>query len=137
MVIMDRQDYISKANTYSTKTYIGLSPRTLPILLKTSLLVYLKGLKVKQGLAIKPTRQCIPQVVSLQVLWPSQNPQAGHSVQAYCVQLWVCHIWGGKGTCQNLKTISWQVPPPHKQYPRLCEAGQTHHPSTRGMPQLI
>ena len=48
--------------------------------------------------------------MSPQVLWPSQDPQARHSSQAYCVQLWVSHIWGGKGTCQNLKTISWEVP---------------------------
>ena len=86
---------------------------------------------------MKLTRLCTPQVMSPQVLWPSQDPQAGHSSQVYCVQLWVGHVWCGKGTCQNLKTLSWQVPPPHQQYPRLCGAGQTHRSSARGMPQLL
>ena len=75
--------------------------------------------------------------MSPHILWPSQDPQARHSSQVYSVQLWVGHIWGGKGTCQNLKTTSWQVSPPYKQYPRLRGAGQTHQISARGMPQLL
>ena len=111
MVIMGRQDYISKANMLLNQNTYRSIPWNPTNTLKNKLLNILKSLKVKLVLAIKPIRLCTPQVVSPQVLWPSQDPQARHSSQVYCVQLWVGHIWGGKRTCQNLKTISWQVPP--------------------------
>ena len=59
---------------------------------------------------------CVPEV-----LWPSQDPQARHSSKAYCVWLWICHLWCGKGTCQNTKTLSWQVPLPYQQSQDLVE----------------
>ena len=51
--------------------------------------------------------------MSLQVLWPTQDPQARYSIKAYCIQLWLCYLWCGQTTCQNLKYPSRQVPPPH------------------------
>ena len=47
--------------------------------------------------------------MSPQVLWPTKDPQAGYPIKAYCIQLWICYLWHGQRTCQNLKTPSRQV----------------------------
>ena len=49
----------------------------------------------------------------------------------------ICHLWCGQGACQNPKTLGWQVPTQHKQYPRLCGTGQTHHLGTWRMSQFL
>ena len=66
-----------------------------------------------------------------QVLWPIQDPQARYPIKAYSIQLWICYLWCGQRTCQNLTTPSRQVPPPHKHNPGICGTGQTHHSSAR------
>ena len=135
MVIMDRQDYISKAiNLLSQNTYrsIQLDPTNT---IKTKLINILKRVKSETGLSNETYKLCTPQVVSPQVLWPTQDPQARYPIKAYCIQLWICYLWCGQRTCQNLKTPSRQVPPPHKQHPGFYGTGQTHHSSARGMPQ--
>ena len=71
MVIMDRQDYISKANTLlnqNTYRYIPWDPTNT---IKNKLINILKRVKAKQGLVIKLTNLCTSQIVSPQVLWPS------------------------------------------------------------------
>ena len=74
---------------------------------------------------------------SPQVLWSTQDPQAGYPTKAYCIQLWISYLWCGQRTCSNLKSPSRQVPPSYKQHSGLCGTGQTHHSSARGMPQLL
>ena len=48
--------------------------------------------------------------MSPQVLWPPQDPQARYPTKAYCIQLWICYLWGAQRTCQNPSTPSRQVP---------------------------
>ena len=48
---------------------------------------------------------CFPQI-----LWVPQNPQTRHTNKAYCVQLWICHLWCGQGTYQILKPLLGKSP---------------------------
>ena len=48
-----------------------------------------------------PINQCTQQVVSPHSLWAPKNLQTRHTIKAYCVQLWVSHLWCGKGTYQD------------------------------------
>ena len=137
MVIMDRQDYISKANNLLSQNTYKTIQQDPTNSIKKKLITILKGLKVKQALATKLTKLCTPQDVSPKVLWPPQDPQARYTTKAHCIQLWISYLWGGQRACQNPQTPSRQVPPPHKQHPGLCRPGQTHHSSTRGMPSVL
>ena len=106
MGIMDRQDYISKANTLlNQNTYRSISwdPTNTN---KNKHINILTRVNIQTGLSNQTYKAMYPTGCIPQVLWPSQDQQARHSPHAYCVKLWVGHIWGGKGTCQNLKTIS-------------------------------
>ena len=48
--------------------------------------------------------------MSLQFLWPTQDPQARNPIKVYCIQLWICYLWHGQRTCKNLKTPSGKSP---------------------------
>ena len=48
--------------------------------------------------------------MSPHVLWPPQDPQARYPFKAYCIQLWICYLWGGQRACKNPQTPSRQVP---------------------------
>ena len=76
MVIMDRQDYINKANhLLSQNTYKSIA-KDATNSIKNKLINILKGVKTKTGLdsntykSMYPTRMC-----PTQVLWPPQDPQ--------------------------------------------------------------
>ena len=82
MVIMDRQDYISKANTlHNQNTYRSIfwDPTNT---IKNKLINILKRAKSQTGLSNQTYKAMYPTGCVPQVLWPSQDPQAGHSSQA-------------------------------------------------------
>ena len=138
MVIMDRQDYISKANTLLNQNTYRSIPWDPTNTIKNKLIKVLKRVKSQTGLRNKtyksmyPTACVPPKFYGLPKIHKPDTP-----LRPILSSWWVGHIWCGQGTCQNLKTPSWQVPPPHQQYPRLCGTGQTHHSGTRRMPQLL
>ena len=49
--------------------------------------------------------------MSLQVLWSSQDPYARYPTEAYCIQLWICYLWGGQGLAKILKPLVGKSPP--------------------------
>ena len=86
MVVMDKQDYINKANqllNQNTYKVISKDPTTT---IKNKLINILRVIKTKTGLgsysykAMYPTG-CVPPTV----LWPPQDPQTWHTFKAYCV----------------------------------------------------
>ena len=85
MVIMDRQDYISKANNLlSQNTYntIQWDPTNT---IKNKLITILKRVKSQTGLSNQTYKAMYPTgCVPPQVLWPPQDPQARYPTQA-CV----------------------------------------------------
>ena len=85
MVIMDRQDYINKANSLLNQNTYRSIPRDPTNPLKINVLVFSKGLKIKQGWIVTLINPCTPQVVSPQVLWPPQDPQTRYSTKAYSI----------------------------------------------------
>ena len=74
MIIMDRQDYISKANNLlSPNTYKSIQQDTTNTI-KNKLKTILKRVKSQRGLSNQTYKAMYPWVVSLQVLWSSQDP---------------------------------------------------------------
>ena len=67
MVIMDRQDYMNKANNLLNQNTYRSITRDPTNSMKNKLISILKRLKINL---------CTPKVVSTQVLWPPQDPQA-------------------------------------------------------------
>ena len=134
MVIMDRQDYLSKANTLLNQNTYRSIPWDPTNTIKNKLINILKRVKSQTGLGnhiykamyptgcVLPGSEVFPRSTSWTLLLGLLCPAVDQS-----------HM-GWLRTCQSLKTLSWQVSPPHKQYLRLCGTGQTHHSSTRGMP---
>ena len=137
MVIMDRQDYINKANSLLNQNTYRSIHRDPTNSIKNKLISILKRVKNQTWLDSNTYKSMYPTGCAPKVQWPSQDPQTRHSPKAYSVYLWICHLWCGQGTCQNPKTIGWQVPTPHKHYPRLCGTGQTHHLGTWRMSQFL
>ena len=60
MVIMDRHDYISKANTLLNQNTYRSIPQDPTKTIKNKLITILKGLKTKQGLVIKTYKAMYP-----------------------------------------------------------------------------
>ena len=56
------------------------------------------------------TGKYIPLVLSLKVLWPSQNTQSLHPPQVHCVQSGFHYIWGGKGAGKHICLLAGQSP---------------------------
>ena len=110
MLIMHRQDYIDKANTLLNQNIYRSIPRDPTTTIKNKLINILKRVKSQTGLgsttykAMYPTGCVPPNSMAF------QRSTNRHSVKAYSVQLWICHLWCGQGTCQNSYTIGWQVP---------------------------
>ena len=75
MVVMDKQEYTSKAQALldDTNTYKVLSKDPTPNSNPNSL-VSLRTSNSQGALVPSNTNNCTPQVPSPQVLWPSQNP---------------------------------------------------------------
>ena len=48
--------------------------------------------------------------MSPQVLWSPQDPQARYPTKAYCIQLWICYLWGGKELAKILKPLVGKSP---------------------------
>ena len=85
MVIMDRQDYINKANSLLNQNTYRSIPRDPTNSIKNKLINILKRVKIKQGYIATHIYLCSPQAVSPQVLWLPQDPQTRHSAKAYSV----------------------------------------------------
>ena len=85
MVIMDRQDYISKANNllsqYTYKTIQQDPTNTI----KNKLITILKRVKSQTSLSNQTYKAMYPWIVSPQVLWPPQDPQARYPTKAHIV----------------------------------------------------
>ena len=95
MVIMERQDYINKANRLLNQNTFGVLPRDPTNTIKNKLISILKRVKNQTGLDSITYKSMYPTGCVPQVLWPPQDPQTRHSSKAYSVSLWVCHLWCG------------------------------------------
>ena len=75
MVIMDKQDYINKAQTLlqDTNTYKVL-PKDPTSYLKNKLISLLKDIKQTGGLTTQKYKQLYPTSAVPQILWPAPNP---------------------------------------------------------------
>ena len=83
MVIMDKQDYINKAQALlqDTNTYKFL-PKDPTSHLQNKLITLLKDIKQTGGLTTQKYKQLYPtSAVPPQVLWPAQNPQNRHPLR--------------------------------------------------------
>ena len=85
MVIMDRQDYINKANSLLNQNTYRSLPRDPTNSIKNKLISILKRVKNQTGLDSNTYKSMYPQAVSPQVLWPPQDPQTRHPPKAYSV----------------------------------------------------
>ena len=113
MVIMDRQDYINKANTLlNQKTYREI-PQDPTNTIKNKLISIPKRVKNQTGLDSLTYKSMYPTGCVAPRFYGFQDPQTRHSPQAYSVQLWICHLRCDQGTCQNPQAPSWQVPSPY------------------------
>ena len=85
MVIMDRQDYISKANNLlSQNTYKTIQQDPINTI-KNKFITILKRVKSQTGLSKQTYKAMYPMGCAPQVLWPPQDPQARHPTKAYCI----------------------------------------------------
>ena len=85
MVIMDRQDYINKANSLLNQyTYRSL-PRDPTNSMKNKLISILKRVKNQTVSDSNTYKSMYPTGCVPQVLWPPQDPQTRHSTKAYSV----------------------------------------------------
>ena len=86
MVIMDRQDYISKANNLlSQNTYktIQWDPTNT---IKNKLITLLKRVKSQTGLSNQTYKAMYPMVCGPPKFYGlPQDPQARHPTKAYCI----------------------------------------------------
>ena len=74
MVIMDRQDYINKANNLlNCNTYRAI-PQDPTNTIKNKLISILKRVKYQTGLDSLTYKSMYPTDCSPQVLWPPQDP---------------------------------------------------------------
>ena len=137
MVIMDRQDYINKANqllNQNTYRSIAKDPTSS---IKNKLINILKRVKNQTGLdsntckSMYPTGCVLPKFYGLPKIHKPDTPIRPS------VKLWACYLWCGQGACQNPKTIGWQVPTPHHQHPRLCGTSQADQSGTWRMSQFL
>ena len=137
MVIMDRQDYISKANNLlSQNTYksVQQDPNNT---IKNKLITIIKRVKSQTGLSNQTYKAIYPMGCVPQVLWPTQDPQARYPT-IYCIQLWICYLWGAKELAKIVKPLVGKSPHHINSTHDFVEhTGQTHQSSTMGMPQLL
>ena len=127
MVIMDKQDYINKANhllNQNTYRSIAKDPTNS---IKNKLINSLKRVKSQTGLdsntykSIYPTGCVPPNFYGLPKIHKPDTPLKPIVSSCGSVTYGVA-----QGTCQNPKTIGWQVPTPHYQHPRLCGTSQAN-----------
>ena len=86
MVVMDRQDYINKANHLLNQSTYKVITKDPTNTIKNKLINILKGIKTKTGLGINTYKSMYPNRLCLtQVLWSPQDPQTRHTSKAYCV----------------------------------------------------
>ena len=85
MVIMDRQDYINKANSLLNQNTYRSIPRDPTNSINNKLISILKRVKNQTGLDSNTYKSMYPTGCVLQVLWPSQDLQTRHSPKAYSV----------------------------------------------------
>ena len=86
MVIMDRQDYINKANhLLNQNTYRSITKDPTNSI-KNKLINILRRVKNQTGLDSNTYKSMYPTgLCPTQVLWPPQDPQTRHSSKAYSV----------------------------------------------------
>ena len=111
MVIIDRQDYISKANNLLSQNTYKTIQRDPTNTIKNKLITILKRVKSQTGISNQTYKAMYPTgCVPPQVLWSSQDPQARYSTKAYCIQLWICYLWGAKELTKILKPLVGKSP---------------------------
>ena len=97
MVIMDRQDYISKANNLlSQNTYktIKWDPTNT---IKYKLITILKRVKNQTGLSNQTYKTMYPMgCVPPKFYGLIKDPQARCPTKVNCIELWICYLWGGQ-----------------------------------------
>ena len=77
MVVMDRQDYINKANHLLNQNTYKTITKDPTNTIKNKLINILKTIKTKSGLGTNIYKSMYPTgCVPTQVLWPPQDPQA-------------------------------------------------------------
>ena len=86
MVIMDRQDYINKANSLLNQSTYRSIPRDPNNSIKNKLISILKRVKNQTRLDSDTYKSMYPTgCVPPQVLWPPKDPQAWYSSKAYSI----------------------------------------------------
>ena len=113
MVIMDRQDYINKANNLLNQNTYRSIPRDLSNFIKNKLISILKRVKNQTGLDNNTYKSMYPTGCVPTSSMASPRSTNRHSPKAYSVYLWISHLWCGQGACQNSRTLGWQVPTLH------------------------
>ena len=102
MVIMDGQDYVNKSNNLLNQATYRAIPWDPTNIIKNKMINMLKRVKNQTGLdnitykSMYPTGCVPPKFYGL-----PQNPHIGHTSKAYCVQLWISHLWCCKRAYQD------------------------------------
>ena len=86
MVIMDRQDYINKANQLLNEDTYKAITNDPSNTIKKKLINILKNIKTKTGLGTNTYKSMYPTgLCPTQVLWSPIDPQTRHTSMAYSV----------------------------------------------------
>ena len=138
MAIMDRQDYIKKANSLLNQNTYRSIPRDPTNSIKNKLISILKGVKNQTGLdsntykSMYPTGCVTPKFYGLPKIHKPDTPL--RPIVSSCGSVTYGVV---KELAKILKPLVGKSPTPCKQHPRLCGTGQTHQAGTWGMSQFL
>ena len=96
MVVMDRKEYINKANNHLAQPAFRPIPKDPTIKIKAKLISILRKVKKKSGFDdstckyMHPMECSAPKFYGLPTIYKSDTP-----LEAYCVQQRICHAWSG------------------------------------------
>ena len=131
MVIMDRQDYISKANNLLSQNTYKTIQQDPTNTIKNKLITILKQVKSQTGLSDQTYKAmysvgCVaPRFYGLPKIHKPDTPLRPFVPSC------------GSVTYGVAKELAKILNPLVGKFPVLCRTGQAHHSSTRGMPQLL
>ena len=95
MVIMDRQDYINKSNNLLNQPTYRAIPWYPTNTIKNKLINILKMTKNQTGLDSVTYKSVYPTGCVAPSSMGSPKSTNWMHTKAYCVQLWICHLWCG------------------------------------------
>ena len=136
MVIMDRQDYISKANNILNQNTYRSIPRDPTNSIENKLIRILKRVKNQTGLDSNTYKSMYPQAVSPKFYGLPKIHKPDTLLRPIVSSCGSVSYGVAKELAKILKLLVGRSPH-HIISTQDCGTGQTHHPGTWGMPQFL